>query len=202
MQLGSKSVEALIDTGSSASFMNKSLAKHLKLLILPASGKVSMASSSQTANILGEVIVDFYIGNKYYSGIILSVLNNLCKDVILGQDFMQHHKSIKFEFNGTLPPLKVCALAALTDVEPPSLFNNLTPDCKPVRIKSRRYCSADIKFIKSETERLIKNGVIEESVSPWRSQVLITSSENHKRRMVIDYSHTINRFTERCLSIA
>ena len=31
--------------------------------------------------------------------------------------------------------------------------------------------------------------------APWRAQVLVTKDERHKRRMVIDYSQTINRFT-------
>ena len=43
---------------------------------------------------------------------------------------------------------------------------------------------------------MLKEGIIEPSVSPWRAQVLVTSSENHKRRMVIDYSDAINKFTE------
>ena len=33
-------------------------------------------------------------------------------------------------------------------------------------------------------------------MSPWRAQVSVTSNENHKRRVVIDYSDTINMFTE------
>ena len=36
----------------------------------------------------------------------------------------------------------------------------------------------------------------EPSVYPWRAQVLVTSNENPQKRMVIDYSDTINRFTE------
>ena len=33
------------------------------------------------------------------------------------------------------------------------------------------------------------------SESPWRAQVVVTSSENLKNRLAIDYSQTINRFT-------
>ena len=55
---------------------------------------------------------------------------------------------------------------------------------------------SDQIFIKEETTRLLKEGIIEPSVSPWRAQVLVTSNENYKRRMVIDYSDTINMFTE------
>jgi hypothetical protein len=41
----------------------------------------------------------------------------------------------------------------------------------------------------------MKAGIIEESRSPWRAQVLITGGMNQIKRMVIDYSRTINRFT-------
>ena len=44
--------------------------------------------------------------------------------------------------------------------------------------------------------RLLNEDIIEPSNSPWRSQVLVTLGERHKRRMVIDYSQTINRFTQ------
>ena len=37
--------------------------------------------------------------------------------------------------------------------------------------------------------------VIPPSVSPWRAQALVTSDNNHKC-MVIDYSETINLYTE------
>ena len=38
--------------------------------------------------------------------------------------------------------------------------------------------------------------MIEPSNSPWRAQVLVTTNDRHKRRMVVDYSHTINKHTE------
>ena len=41
----------------------------------------------------------------------------------------------------------------------------------------------------------MKEGIIESSNSPWRAQVVVIQSEKHKRRLVIDYSQTINCFT-------
>ena len=45
------------------------------------------------------------------------------------------------------------------------------------------------------TQRLLKEGIIEPSNSPWQDQVVVTRNENHKKRLVIDYSQTINDFT-------
>nr|VZI48276.1 unnamed protein product [Spirometra erinaceieuropaei] len=53
----------------------------------------------------------------------------------------------------------------------------------------------DEKFIREEIRRLLSEGVIEHSLSPWRAQVLVVANENHKKRMVVDYSQTINRYT-------
>ena len=47
-----------------------------------------------------------------------------------------------------------------------------------------------------EVKRLLKENIIEPSKSPWRAQVLITTNENHKKRMVVDYSQTISRYTQ------
>ena len=47
-----------------------------------------------------------------------------------------------------------------------------------------------------EVKSFLKENIIEPSKSPWRAQVLITTNENHKRRMVVDYSRTINRYTQ------
>ena len=43
---------------------------------------------------------------------------------------------------------------------------------------------------------LIKNNLIEESNSPWRAQPLVVIQDNHKKRMFINYSQTINKFTQ------
>ena len=80
-------------------------------------------------------------------------------------------------------------------MEPPEPFANLTLDCHPFATKSLRYSQEDLLFIDGEVERLLKEGIIEPSKSPWRVQVMATKDENHKKRMAIDYSQRINKFT-------
>jgi hypothetical protein len=50
------------------------------------------------------------------------------------------------------------------------------------------------EFIKTEVDRLLKEGIIQESQSPWRAQCFVTNY-NTKPRLVFDYSNTINRYT-------
>ena len=186
---------ALVDTGSTESFISQEFALKLGLQVHHATGKVSMASSSLTSDIIGYCIVDISLKGKLYCRIRLSVLHNLCSAVILGHDFLKQHSKVSVTFGGSEPPLDICGLSTLS-IAPPSLFANLSPNCKPIATKSRRYSSEDRNFISKETQKLLSEGIIEPSNSPWRAQVVVTVNENHKKRMVIDYSQTINRYTQ------
>ena len=93
--------QALIDTGSlSLSFLHKELATRLNLPIIPALdvAEVSMADSSVTAKIEGQCFVDIQLQNRKYENVKLYVLDNLCAQFILGQDFMKQHDSVVFNF--------------------------------------------------------------------------------------------------------
>jgi hypothetical protein len=68
------------------------------------------------------------------------------------------------------------------------------PDCSPMVTNSRRHSAEDYQFIASEVERLLDEGIIEPSNSPWPAQALVVKADNHKTRMVIGYSQTISRF--------
>ena len=83
------------------------------------------------------------------------------------------------------------------NISPPPLFTNLSENMKPIATKSRRQSPPDMKFMNEEVAKLYKQGTIQPSVSPWRAQAFITKEDdNHRKRMVIDYSETINLFTE------
>ena len=121
-------------------------------------------------------------------------MKNLCCEIIPGHDFLQQHSQIEIPFGGSMPTLKICGLV-IAKIQYPSLFKNLTENCKPIAVRSRRFSYNNKKFIDSEIKRLLEEGIIEPSKSPWRAQVVITTSKNHKKRMFIGYSQTINRFT-------
>ncbi|KAG8173285.1 hypothetical protein JTE90_009858 [Oedothorax gibbosus] len=55
-------------------------------------------------------------------------------------------KNEYIDFSGNRAPLKICSLTT-AKVPAISLFENLTPDCKPVTTKSRRHTEADQSFI-------------------------------------------------------
>ena len=140
-------------------------------------------------------MVDLKINDVVYGKTKLSVLKNLCTDVIIGQDILSQHQELTIYFGGSKPPFSVCGLTTM-NVEPPSLFSSVKPNCKPIAVKSRCYSQNDRQFIESEVQRLLQEDIIEASTSPWRAQVLVTVNDRHKKRMVIDYSQTINQYTQ------
>ena len=58
------------------------------------------------------------------------------------------------------------------------------------------YSQADKEFIANEVRRLLKEDVIERSTSPWRTQMVVARNKSTgKKRLCVDYSQTVNKFT-------
>lgn len=187
-------LQALIDTGSSLSFINLRHVTTCQLKMEPYTGKITMANSTITSEIAGRCIISITFQGHLHNSIEVLVMKDLCADFLIGHDLLKNHSSLIINFSGKKPPLEVCALA-IANVSPVSLFTNLTPDCKPVITKSRRHSVEDQEFITAEVKRLLKEGIIEPSHSSWRAQAFVIKGENRKPRMVIDYSQTVNKFT-------
>ena len=191
----------MLDSGSIRTFINKAIAQLLNLYIIPKSRTISLANPKHRATIIGEVVVDITLQGTTHKGVVIEVIDNLFIDLIIGKDLMKRYKRVTFEFDGPNEDLIIGAIPDDTifpamSVEPPPLFTHVSPNIKPIASKSRRYSQPDSTFIKEETRRLLQEGIIEPSISPWRAQVLVTKNERHKRRMVVDYSNTINLYTE------
>ena len=185
-------LQALIDTGSSESYLSKSVLQNYNWNVVPSQTLISMASTSLSKLTHGHCIVDISYKGAVYKRVKLSVLPDLCSDIILGHDFLKLHKGVELQFPGSRPPIACGLLAAR--VEPLALFAYLSPDCKPIATKSRRHSHTDQLFINEEIRNLLDSNIIEPSNSPWRAQVLVTTNEKHRKRLVIDYSQTINRY--------
>ena len=155
LKISGYTVSTLIDSGSSESFIHPTVVNKLSIPITKCSGNVSMASASLKCERLGYCYISFNLNNKQYNDFKVSVLNDLCVDLILGIDFQQQHESVTFQFGGDKPNLNICNLATL-NTNPPLLFENLPENCKPIATKSRRYSETNKKFIDSENQRMLK----------------------------------------------
>ena len=199
-QIADTELSALIDTSSSMSFINGNTAKRLNIAISLCFDNISMAFSSFTENVRGCCNVDVHINGNLYRNVNLKVLKNLCSDALSGQDFQSMHKHVIFQYEGEKDDFVVSKTSfALTPASTqfPSLFQNLSKNCKPIAVKSRRFNADDQLFIGQEIDRLRSEGIIKPSISLWRAQIVVVKdTENNKHRMCIDYSQTVNLFTE------
>ncbi|GFW11244.1 retrovirus-related Pol polyprotein from transposon 17.6 [Trichonephila clavipes] len=183
-------LSALIDTGSSLSFLNEKHVAKCKLKVEPYLGEISIANSSMVTETEGVCKVNLKIENFTYQNVELLVMKDLCSDVLIGHDILNRHSSVEIRFDGNRPPLTICSLA-VAQVPPVSLFSNLNPDCRLLVTKSRRQTVEDNIFMALEVQKLLQEGVIEPSNSPWRAQAFVIRGENHKPRMVRIPSNSI-----------
>ena len=91
--------------------------------------------------------------------------------------------------------LHLGTLAAVKTSNTAGFFQHLKRKCKPIASKLKWYSRSDSVFISNKVKRLLKEGLIEPSNSPWRAQPLVVTQENHKQRIVIDYRQTVNKYT-------
>nr|XP_039266307.1 uncharacterized protein LOC120341813 [Styela clava] len=194
VEVGQRKVRALFDSGSTENYIHPRLVKSLRLNVRPTKNVISMASSKCSVEVLGCTEMDLYYNNHKYCGVKFGVIDSLCADMILGLNFQTLHKSVRFHYGGKKPELSICGFSSLK-ITPPEPFKHLTADCHPIATKSRRYSHEDRLFIRDEVARLQREGIIETCLSPWRAQVVVVKAENRKKRLAIDYSQTINKFT-------
>jgi len=62
-------------------------------------------------------------------------------------------------------------------------------------VPSRFRSIKDVQFIQKEFRRLESEGIIKKSHSQWRAQVVVAENTSGKKRLCVDYSTTINKFT-------
>ena len=80
--------------------------------------------------------------------------------ITVGHNFLKKHKSVTFEFGGPEEALIVktkadtdLATLPAANADPPSLFEFMKADCKPIACRTHTYSKDDLAFIESEVEK-------------------------------------------------
>ena len=193
------SVQGMIDTGSTGSFITLEAASKLALKINKkrkettlANGDTLVTSGSTQATI---------VMNKNEYNVAFTVARSLVADVIIGLDVLRRHHEVNLMFNGHRPKTSlICASSTQSgfptmQIDPPVIFSPSVYKAKPIASKSRKHKIEDRNFMDTEVKRMIADGIITVSTSPWRAQAFV--NRDHKPRMVIDYSETVNRYTSK-----
>ena len=191
----------MLDTGSSKCFVKEAVAAALGIRSAPFCFKVGMAQMTSHVQVSQLCRVDISLFGQTYKNISLYVMKDLCKDIILGRDFLGLHKSVTFPFDGpreslVVPKSGFCGVTA-AKIQTPSLFSNLRPGWRPVATQSRRFNLSDKSFIASTVSQWKQSGTVRPSKSPWRAQCVVVRNGGKAQRLAIDYSQTINLFTEK-----
>ena len=164
ISLNGKDVLALIDSESTDNFIHPRVVKMCSLKSRDCCKTIMMATKDLEAQINGFCVTTIIVNKQIYPRIKMHIFPNLCADVSLGQNCQALHNSLTFKYGGSKPEIKVCNLMAL-NASPPSL-SYLSPNVKPIASKLRKYSEEDKAFIKEETDRLLREGIIEHSNSP------------------------------------
>ena len=190
----------LIDPGSDITVVTKETARRLNLRYTPFKANAKSIASKKI-HILGVTTTKLTFSGSTAEGNIY-VADTLCDPAILGTNIFSQFESITIPYNGSRPGITVASQNSKLQTESPFGFIDidpfpiisLQPDATPIRCPSRIRSKEDNEFIRGEVLTLLKQGIIEESNSPWRSQVVVAKG-NSKKRMCIDFASTINRFT-------
>ena len=86
-KVGFYTAQALIDNGSSDSFISDAWLKQYNLPVSPYKEQVSMAQASVSSPIIGLCTTILYIGDAVYHDVKLHILLSLCSDIIPAQRY-------------------------------------------------------------------------------------------------------------------
>ena len=189
----------MIDSGSVRNFIKKNAARKSNLVITKQKNNCP-GRPNQRAKIIGEAIVVISLSYDTFWQNSWSNQGPIHRYRHWKRQPKKHNKVV-MKFNGPADEFIIGAVInnnhfPSINVQPPPLFSHLSVDTIPIVTKSLRHSLSDNKSIRKETGRLLKKGIKEPSVSPWWAQLLVTSNENQKKRIVINYNDTVNRFTK------
>ena len=92
--MANKGATALIDSGSSISFIHPSLLEACSLVVFPSKETISMATKTFTDSVQEHCTAGIEINNRVYPAVKLHVSRELCSYIILGQDWQARNESV------------------------------------------------------------------------------------------------------------
>lgn len=200
----------LCDTGSDLCIVSASVATRLSLNVIPHSHKATSVSG-HTVAIRGISYPTVSVANHSFP-LELFVSDVLVDDAVVGMPFFAKFHSVRFFTSGDLPVLDVRAprvsalqldgfadvfsddIATPVKTSPVRLLENVVDT--PVRSASRRRSPSDLAFIKDQLDSWRSSGIVRESRSAWRSQLVVVRDDaGRPKRLAVDYSTTVNPLT-------
>ncbi len=105
---GSIELSALVDTGSTNTYLDTKIAKRLKLNLVPNLSSVTLASSNSVVKSHNSALVsELSVLGFSHSDLKIATLDGLCCDMIIGHDLLSHHRNLVINFGGNRPDLQI-----------------------------------------------------------------------------------------------
>ena len=182
-------MNALVDTRSFGRFI-KAHNKKSRFKIIRCDNQVAMKNVSLIKQARGYLLATLELDQTNNTQSKFLIIPNLCCKVMLGYNFLKQHSVINLPFGGwsSKPVLNICGLAAII-VQYTLPFGK----CNKKSINQWPSNLEDKKFIRAEVVRIPREGIIKESRTPWRAQVLLTIKKNN---------NDINRIISECSKLA
>lgn len=181
-------IQTLIDTGSDMTIISSKFLISNNLSYTTYQQQLRLADKS-VCQIIGKFYGSLTLENHTYNSTIF-VMKDMVTPLIIGMDILKMHDKVIISMGGNQPPLSLCLGLQSMKCQPFELLPGIdTSKLKPIATPNRS-AGRDENFVKCEIERLLKEGIICESQSPWRAQCFV--AKQNKPRLVIDYSQTIN----------
>lgn len=220
VEMFGKEVTGLLDSGSSVTILGKGSLQFLKDVnqeFIPMNAIIKVANN-KTSNIIGKIRCSIKFRGKEKI-IILLISPNLSQALYLGTDFFKAFGLAKDLYNETdlneislpsnshiLPDIQKKELFEIINTFPSFKTKGLgktdllshdidTGDAKPICQRHWPYSPAMQKIINDEIDRMLSLDVIEESVSPWSSPLVLVQKPG-KNRVCLD-ARKVNAVTKK-----
>ena len=105
--VNNKTAQALIDTDSTNSYINEEFLNKHDLCYKSINYVAIMANVTLQTEIIGVCFLNLTFMENQYKNFKFFVMPNLIADSIIGDDLLQQHKSVTFNFDGKRPELNV-----------------------------------------------------------------------------------------------
>ena len=201
-------LKAIVDTGASISVVSKDFVKRARLTTavvktehqakLPNGNTMNFGEGINGPLVIGDCNVEAF----FYVAACLPC------DCLVGMNVLKLFKTIKINENGpdlilSLLPEPLSEFSDVFDrplndaccLKKPAPIIELSADTQPFQCKVRQHSARDKQVCKEQVEKLLQQGVIEKSRSPWRHAPVVVTKRSGGFRMAVDY-RPVNSFTK------
>ena len=201
-------LRGIVDTGATVSLISQDFINRAGLQsgVIKVSHQAIMPDG-QLLNLVKGISGPLFINDVRVEAFFYVSASIPC-DCLIGMNLLQQFGSIRINKDGPdlvlgLLPSSLTEFSDVFDkplseacyVESPDPIVPLSSDAKPFQCKVRQFSPRDKQICEEQVQKLLAEGVIEKSKSPWRHSPVVVPKRSGGFRMAVDY-RPVNSVTE------